>query len=92
MNMEKAKGGGDKKSSEYHQSSQTTGDPSGEKTLSEMGLSKDRSSKSQKLARVDVEDFENHSNDESMILFTDLMQLRCQMYPRRYSIQLRSAQ
>jgi len=60
--MEKAKGGGDRKSEKYHPSQDATGDPSGNKTLAEMGVTKDQSSKWQQLARVPDKEFEEAIN------------------------------
>jgi hypothetical protein len=48
----------DRKSAEYHRSEKSTGDPSGQKTLSELGISKPDSSDWQKLADIPDEDFE----------------------------------
>jgi hypothetical protein len=48
----------DRKSAEYHRSEKSTGDPSGQKTLSELGISKPESSDWQKLADIPDEEFE----------------------------------
>jgi hypothetical protein len=55
--MEKAKGGGDRKSAEYHRSGKSSGDPSGRKTLHEFGIS-EQSSDWQKLAAIPKDEFE----------------------------------
>jgi hypothetical protein len=55
---DKAKGGGDRKSEDYHRSEKSTGDPSAPKTLVELGISKQQSSDWQKLAAVPKDEFE----------------------------------
>lgn len=62
---EKAKGGGDRKSEQYHQSPAATCDP-GPPPLSELGITRDQSSTWQRLAEVPEADFEAALADEDV--------------------------